>query len=78
MPKTKIVITVEGGLIMDITSNNEEIEVCVLDFDTEDAGGCDITLVDKNTACCNIHSFSAESNKEFVEHYFKELKKVGE
>lgn len=38
MEKKKIIVTVEGGLVTDILSNtNEEIEVLVVDYDSEGA-----------------------------------------
>lgn len=36
--KTKILITVEGGVVSSITTNCEEIEVHLLDYDEFDAG----------------------------------------
>jgi hypothetical protein len=82
MPKTRMVITVEGGIIQGITHDNEELkdmalEVCVLDFDcdgNEDAK--EINLYYQGLkAICNIYKEDAGYNKDFVEHYFKEMKK---
>ena len=80
MPKTKIVIVVEGGLIQGITSDSDGVEVCVLDFDCD--GDTDapeiVTFYSGMKERCNIHEKPAELSKQFVNYYFKELKKVGE
>ena len=36
MAKTKILIEVKGGLIQGITTNTEEVEIVVVDYDSED------------------------------------------
>ena len=75
---TKIVITVEGGLIQDIKhSGKEDLEICILDFDTEGSDGAtEIKLQDNNLALCNIHNFPTDQDNNFVDHYFNELEKV--
>jgi hypothetical protein len=76
----KIVITLEGGLIQDVKhSGKEDLEICILDFDTEGSDGAsEIKLQDSTLALCNIHSFSTDKDDDFIDHFFKELKKVEE
>ena len=74
----KIVITIEGGQIQGITSDDKELEVCVLDFDTD---GQDVPKIRTFSEYwkkepCNIYSEVVGYNKNFINHYFTELKHV--
>lgn len=74
----KIVITIEGGMIQGITTDSEdELQVCILDFDTDGQDSPEIeTFYGGRKELCNIHDIHIGINKKFVTHYFNELEKV--
>jgi hypothetical protein len=79
MEKPRIVITLEGGLIQGITSD-QPVEILVLDFDASDFGGedDDITTIEtyptgKVEQIYNTCPYKADISEDFVNHFFKQF-----
>lgn len=76
----RLLITVEGGIIQGLTTDEEnDIEVVVLDFDAD--GIDDVpeikTYYTGRKEPCNIYEESIGVSKELVEYYFNIFKQVG-
>lgn len=75
MKQTKIIINIHGGLVQSIISDND-IDVCILDFDTDGESSPIIKTHDNKDVQCNIYSEKVGVDKEYTNHYFKELEKI--
>jgi len=59
-PRNRILINMEGGIIQGIISTEDDLEVLVIDYDTE---GCDENEISKvpQNICCSSSSKSADA-----------------
>jgi hypothetical protein len=76
----KIVITVEGGNIQDVTADDiSDLEVLIMDFDIESDDADAKTIMSfaegieiSNEILCNSYLYEVNEHKEFVDHFFNE------
>jgi hypothetical protein len=76
MAKTKILITVEGGIVQNVCSD-KDCDIVIMDFDCEGSDRYKEVKVynSRSKYTCNIYKESPEVTKELVEHYFKQAEK---
>jgi len=79
MKKPRLVITLEGGLIQGITSD-QPVDVLVLDFDAGQCGGGDdeVTTIKtypsgKAEEIYQTEPYLADVSKKFVDYFYKQF-----
>jgi len=68
----KLLVVVEGGIIQNIVSDTEDVEVIIVDYDTDDAENT-IELPTGSTIC-DTGTYPIEVDAEEVEKYFRYIK----
>jgi hypothetical protein len=63
--KQRIVITLDGGLVQDIYTDGLDVEVYVVDYDTDGADPADLKTVGK-AECFVGGDYGSEVNADFV------------
>ena len=72
----KIVIIVEGGIIQNILANKEDIEVVVVDYDTDidDTNNLMTLNFDDNISDAFVEKYPIEKNIELIDYIYDKIK----
>lgn len=66
----RVVITMKGGVIRDISADTTDIEFLVVDYDTEKAGFGDLKTVDGRSAVVTHYEEATTWDEDMIELVF--------